>query len=292
MTLSMFSQRFRAQMESQGSTRPAGLLRIILASLAMAKWAGHMTMDQISGPWYQMVFGLITLTSLLALLLGFYTRVASVVAGACAFGIAILGLNLHLRWTPIYSHHEACLALALCLLALLPSGGSYSLDRWRVVRNAERQGLPIPAEEGPMWAWPLLAIHVSVIYFYGAVIKVNMGYLSGDRLEQILMVKYFGSVLPQMVWFKPLMVVSAVGSMLLEFALCFGLWFRRFRWPLIAMGCAFHAFMYSTLTVYTFSMTMCSLYMAFFHPNEIDRELERIHGSRPRSTPSAPSGNP
>ena len=63
-------------------------------------------------------------------------------------------------------------------------------------------------------------------------------------------------------------------------------------WPLIAIGVVFHAAMYLTLTVYTFSMTMCILYIAFFDPWDVHRELDRLHGpvSAPGgvTTPSTP----
>ncbi len=271
-------RRFLSNLHVRASTRPAGVLRIVLTSLAMSKWAAKMTMDRMQGPWWQMGFGLVALVSFLFLLLGFRTRLASVVAAACAFYIAIGGLNIQLGWAKIWSHHEACLAIAMVILALLPSGGSYSVDRWLAVRRAEREGVTPPREEGPMWAWPLLAFHVSVIYFYGGVVKCHWGYLHGDRLEQILMTKYLGSVVPREPWFRALMVLSAVGSVILEFSLSIGLWIRRFRWPLVWMGVIFHAFMYATLTVFTFSMTMCILYMGYFAPNDIHRELERLHG--------------
>jgi hypothetical protein len=284
--------RFQAQLRVQSSTRPAGILRIVLSSLAMAKWGRRLGWDHLHGPAWEWGFSLVTLTSLCFMLVGYRARVATVVAGACAVTIGVFDLNNYFGWETNGSHHEATLAVAMAILALLPTGGSYSVDRWLLVRRAQRQGRRVPPEVGPMWALPLLALHVSAVYFYGGMVKSHFGYLRGDRLEQILMNKYLGSVLPRAMWFKAIILVSAVGSVVLEYSLAIGLWFRRFRWPLIAIGVVFHAAMYLTLTVYTFSMTMCILYIAFFDPWDVHRELDRLHGpvSAPGgvTTPSTP----
>lgn len=270
------------QLSARGSTRPAGLLRIALAALVFAKWGRALGTDQILSPWWLVVFGLAMLLSTMCMLVGFYSRISTGLTALGALSIAF-GLNVYAGWQTGFSHHEACLACCVAVLALQPSGGSYSVDRWRTVRRAEAEGGPVPPEEGPLWAWPLMGLVISTVYFYGAVVKCHLGYVRGDRLEQVLMYKYLGSDLPRGDGFKAAIVLSAVGSVALEFSLAFGLWFRRFRWPLMIAGAAFHAVIYATMTVYTFSLTMVFMYLAFFPPDTVHRELDRLHGPvRPR----------
>ena len=104
-----------------------------------------------------------------------------------------------------------------------------------------------------------------------------------DRLEMILMYKFLGSDLPRNALFQAAMPISAVGSIALEFGLAIGLWFRRTRWPLIAAGTLFHLVIYETMTVYTFSLTMIFMYLAYFPVDEVHRELDRMHAPVPPS---------
>lgn len=270
-------ERVTQQLKRRGSTRSAGLLRIGLAGLAMAKWGQDLTFDQIMAPAWLVVFGAVTLVASCFMLVGYKSRIATALTAICALAIAF-GINVVAGWQRGFSHHEAALACSIAMLALQPNGGSYSVDRWLVVRDAQRNGRPIPPEEGPLWAWPLMGLLVSCIYFYGGVVKCHWGYVRGDRLEQVLMSKFLGSELPRVMWLKAAIVGSAVGSIVLEFALAFGLWFKRFRWPLVAAGALFHAVLYETMTVYTFSLTMVFMYLSYFHPDAVHRELERVHG--------------
>lgn len=280
--ISRASTAIRQQMVRRGSTRSAGLLRIGLSALAMARWGQNLTVDQIMQPTWLVVFGLVMLAALFSMLIGFKSRISSGIVAICALATGF-GLNSWAGWQPAnFSHHEACLAVCLAMLALQPNGGSYSVDRWLAVRRAEAKGDPIPPEEGELWAWPLMGVALSCVYFYGAIIKCHWGYFNGDRLEQVMMYKFLGSELPRNMVFQGTMVVSAVGSVVLEFALAIGMWFRRYRWHLVFAGTAFHLLIYATMTVYTFSLTMVFMYLAYFPVDAVHRELDRIHGSAPR----------
>ena len=280
---------FRRQMLRHGSTRSAGILRIALTSLAMAKWAQDITVDRILAPAWLVVFGVVMLLALFFTLFGYKTRWASAVLGVCAL-IVGFGLNSWAGWQQAnFSHHEACLAVCLALLALTPSGGSYSVDRWLAVRRAQEAGEPVPPEAGPMWAWPLLGVALSCVYFYGAVIKCHWGWFNGDRLEQVVMYKFLGSELPRDLWFHAALWVSAWGTVVLEFGLALGLWFRRFRWPLVVAGTLFHLAIYGTMLVYTFSLNMIFMYLVYFDVDAVHRELDRMHGGTvpPASPPQS-----
>jgi hypothetical protein len=68
-------------------------------------------------------------------------------------------------------------------------------------------------------------------------------------------------------------------TVLLEFALAFGLHFRRSRRWLVLPGLALHASFYTLLNVNTFSVTMMLLYLAFYDPDDVHRVLDRLQGA-------------
>ncbi|TIU39068.1 MAG: hypothetical protein E5W31_07930, partial [Mesorhizobium sp.] len=162
-------------------------------------------------------------------------------------------------WT---HHHAYLLAVAALLIALTPCDRSYSLDRYLAVTRAERMGVPPPAERGNLWGLRLIVVQLSVLYFFAAFDKSNYAFLSGARLEQIFLWFYAGSDYPS--GFAWLATIVSVAVVVLEYGLAFGLPFRATRRYLVLPGLAFHAIIYVTLPVYTFSATMALLYLAYF----------------------------
>ena len=73
-----------------------------------------------------------------------------------------------------------------------------------------------------------------------------------------------------------LTIVTAVMVVLLEYALAFGLPFRATRRYLVLPGLAFHAIIYVSLPVATFSATMILLYLAYYDPEAVDRVIARV----------------
>ena len=63
---------------------------------------------------------------------------------------------------------------------------------------------------------------------------------------------------------------------LFEYALVVGLWVPRLRWWFLGLGLLFHALIYVSLSVLTFSALMFVLYLAFVPPDVVDRALHRL----------------
>ncbi|WP_176480245.1 HTTM domain-containing protein [Mesorhizobium sp. WSM3859] len=163
------------------------------------------------------------------------------------------------------------LAVAALLIALTPCDRSYSLDRYLAVTRAERTGVPPPAERGNLWGLRLIVVQLSVLYFFAAFDKSNHAFLSGARLEQIFLWFYAGSDYPSgLAWLATLV---SFGVVALEYCLAFGLPFRATRRDLVLPGLAFHAIIYVTLPVYTFSATMALLYLAYFDADAVDKVI-------------------
>jgi hypothetical protein len=149
------------------------------------------------------------------------------------------------------------------------------VDRFLAVRRAEARGEPVPEERGSLWGIRLVALQLSAVYFWGAVDKTTGPFLSGQRMEAILVQYYFDLDLPRSSLFHPLVAMSSVATVALEYALAIGLWIPRFQRRLMVAGIVFHAIIYLTLPVQTFSLAACLLYLAFLPPDDVHAFIDR-----------------
>jgi hypothetical protein len=210
---------------------------------------------------------------------GVYTRLSTLWT-ALTMAIVFFYLGFVRHHEPYTHHHAWLLVAATGVLALTPCGRSYSVDCWRAVRQAEREGRPAPAERGPVWGLHLLALQAAAVYFWAAWDKCSLAWLSGARMEQVLMYLYVGSDRPHGLLWIAATTGSALGTTALEFALAGGLWVPRLRRWLIPVGMAFHGLIYMTLPVLTFTLTMWALYLAFLDPDAVHRAIDRLQGAR------------
>lgn len=287
----------RAWLGREGSTRTLALLRVSLALLVYARWGRDFQLfrdmqpdriDMASGAFFALSAALTLSTT--GMLLGAASRVSTALAGLSTLAV-VLWVGETLGHEPYTHHNTWALALGVALLALTPCGRSLSVDRWLAVSRARRAGEAPPPERGPLWALPLLGVHVSAIYLWGTVAKLTVGYLSGARFEHYLMYLYLGSDVPSgWLWSAAIFVFVWTG-VLLEPVLAVGLWFRRPRAVLFWVGLAFHGIIYWTLPVGTFSLTMWALYLAFLDPDAVHVGIDRMLGvESPARHPPATAG--
>lgn len=267
---------------SYGSSRSSGLIRIGLALLFWSRWAGELLLYM-----NQSVVGLILSLNFFAattfLLIGYKSRAAALWTGAVGFVIYYY-FGHALGREPWTHHHTYLLAIAALLLTLTPCERSYSLDRYLSVARARRRRQAPPPERGNLWGLRLIVLQLSVLYFFAALDKSNAAFLSGARLEQIFLWFYAGSDYPDIPGLPALAMVIAFVVTCLEYTLAFGLPFPRTRRYLVWPGLAFHAIIYLTLPVYTFSATMILLYLAYFDADEVDHVIARLQGMEPATS--------
>jgi uncharacterized membrane protein YphA (DoxX/SURF4 family) len=274
--------------DREGSTRGAGLMRIGLALLCWSRWSDELLPFHGRGPQHWLL-GLSFFLSTTLLLLGLWSRLAAVSAGVTLLYMFLeMGLREgHEPWT---HHHTTLLTFAVCFLALVPCGGSYSMDRWLAIRRSDRLGLPRPAERGPLWALPLFGIQLSAVYFWGAYDKTAWGFLSGARMQHHLMGLYLGSD-PLPGWLGWLMFGVALLTVMGEYSLAFTLWIPRLRGPSIVAGIVLHFLFYYLIPVGTFSLTMVVMYIAFLDQDRLHAWLDDFMSPTPlRSTPPLDGG--
>ncbi len=261
---------------SEGSSRSSALVRIGLAMLFWSRWAGELLLYKDQSPLGLFLAVNFFLATAL-LFVGYHSRIAAVWTGSVGLAMYYY-FGFQLGREPWTHHHIYLLAVAALLIALTPCGRSYSLDRYLAVIRAGRTGLPPPAERGNLWGLRLIVVQLSVLYFFSAFDKSNYAFLSGARIEQIFLWYYAGSdypAIPGLAWLATIVSLAVVA---LEYCLAFGLPFRRTRRYLVVPGLAFHAIIYLSLPVYTFSATMALLYLAYFDADAIDKIIARLQG--------------
>ena len=273
--------------DSEGSSRPCALIRIGIALLFWSRWAGELLLYMNPSPLSLFLSANFFIATTL-LFIGYHSRAAAVWSGTV--GLVIYYYFGHeLGREPWTHHHTYLLAVAAVLIALTPCGGSFSLDRYLAVMRAERQGRTPPPERGNLWGLRLIVVQLSILYFFSALDKTDLAFLSGARLEHIFLWFYAGSDYPDFPALPTLAMLVAWAVVILEYALAFGLPFRRTRRYLIWPGLAFHAVIYVTLPVYTFSATMILVYLAYLDADRVDRVIQRMQGIRPTATTGAQS---
>lgn len=276
-------------LHSEGSTRSAALIRIGLVLLLWSRYAGELLFYRemsFSGILLSANFYLATLM----MFLGWKTRFATWYTALVVFAMYYY-FGLYLGWEPWTHHHNYALAMGVFLIALTPSGRSFSWDRFRMVQRFANRGEEAPREWGNLWGLKLIVIQLSLIYFFSAWDKSNLVFLSGVRMEHYFMWYYWGSDAPPWPGFALLMQVLAWMTVLLEYALAFGLPFRRTRKYLLLPGIALHLLFFVLLPVRTYSLTMVLLYLAYADPATIHRLTQTLFGNesaRDEARPQSP----
>lgn|GEM_PF-1395409 len=227
---------------SEASSRSSALLRIGLALLLWTRFARDLDWAGALTPRF-LALSAAFFAATTAMLVGAFSRAAALASAAVAgFLYVVWGV---VRGEPGVAHHHVyLLVVASFLCALTPCGRSYSLDRWLAVRRAERAGAAPPPERGNVWGLRLLALQLSSIYLWSAYDKLAPDFLSGARLERILLWFYAGFDLAALPGFGPAVVALSLATVALELALGVGLLVPRARRHLILPGLAFHAILY------------------------------------------------
>ncbi|MFT3774595.1 MAG: HTTM domain-containing protein [Minicystis sp.] len=271
----------------RGSTRPVALLRIATAIVLWSKFAPYMTLWS-SLRTDRFLFSVSFYASTVLMLLGLKSRLAS--AWSAIAGLAFMlygGLGLGLE--EVANHHTSLLLLTTAFLAMTPCGHSYSVDRWRAVRAAEREGRAAPEERGDLWATRLLMVLITIVYAGGVWAKLSTpGYLNGAEMEKLMILAWPGGddISPPLL--RELGRVGGLLVLLAEIFIPVGLWWPRTRKAAVAVGVILHLVFYVVVPVQTFSVTMILLYLAFVPADDVHRVIDRLSGLTDR--PAAEGG--
>jgi hypothetical protein len=239
------------------SSRPLGLFRIFAVATILyqytAHWVGHL-LDEDS---LSIVLGWLFLASGWVSMVGYKTRAATLVmAGSAAI--------LHLYYGVVLENYLLSKPVqvfqVVVLLALTPSGRSLSIDRALEVRRARVEARPPASETMPWWQLELFIVQVSGVYLWAAENKSDPAWFRGERMERYW-IEWFGGSdsLAFSPWVHRFSVFFAWSTTILEYALAFGLLFRRWRPYLLWGGVALHLGILYSLSVTHFSSMMLLL---------------------------------
>ncbi len=263
-----------AWLQPQGSTRAVALMRIGLPLIAWARWG------RVLGFWREpdLVQALISASFFLstsAMLVGWKSRFSSLWAGATGLTV-YYWLGMVRDQSSLVHHHTYLLCVAMLLLAWTDCGRSLSWDRYRALKRGDA-----PPEHGDLTGSRLIALQMSAVYFWGTWSKVNGVFLSGDALEFIY-AKHYGFSDP-VDWFGFSLIALAIawGTVVLEAVLVVLPYFDRTRIPVLLLAVLFHAGLYVTVPISTFTITMYLLYLSWFPAEQVHGLVDRLLGAEP-----------
>lgn len=264
---------------SEGSTRTVALIRIGLVALLWDRLAAEFLLYRADDAVELAVsLGFFLATGLL--FVGLWTRFAAALNAVVMLTMFVfLG---HVRDVEPYRHHHVFLLVASSvLLAFTPCGRSFSLDRAWALYRQHGGGGAAPPERGPLYGQRLLAMQISAVYLWAAWDKLTPGFLSGERLQHILIDRYFTSDPVTLSGFAAFCTFGAISTVVIEGGLAVGLWIRRIQLPVMVVGALFHAMLFVMLPVGPFTLNMILLYLAFLDPGVVHRAIDRMVGAHP-----------
>jgi Vitamin K-dependent gamma-carboxylase len=193
-------------------------------------------------PWV-VVLVVLTIAAALAVTVGWNTEKAATVS-------VILGITMLLWDQQTYSSHRLLGTLLMAYLVFAKAGTAWSVR-------------PVPGRLSVPW-WPqlLMMSQLSVLYFFSALSKINVWFISGIPLAYWVWIE-----LP---W--QLYAVAAVMTIVVELTIAVGLWFQASRRVAILLGLGLHLSIvvlmnHDTFALLTFAITCISLYPLFlFRP--------------------------
>lgn len=219
-----------------------------------------------------------------------------VVAICVALGLfyrpAIVALWLLYTWKflldkSVYMNHYYLIGLLCFLLIWMQPQRAFSLDRRRH---------PEWSETVPRWNVLLLRFQLFIVYFFGAVAKLNPDWLRGEPMYSSL-VHGHQDVPAIAAHFPPALLAYTIayGGIFFDFAVPIMLCLRRTRLLAFGMATVFHLLNDVFLSIGVFSYLMTAAITIFFDPDWPRRLLARFGWASPPAAapaPRPPSGAP
>ncbi len=265
----------RARVLREGPTDIVALLGIGLALIIWTRWGMQMGYFWRPHPEIWLMDTVFFIAST-AMLLGFWSRVSTAVTAATLFVGWLYFVPEHGMKDEFEHHHTRILMSVTAILALTPCGHSWSLDRWLAVRNARASHRELPSTHGPLWAVDLIAIQVSTTYLWSAWDKSQWAFLSGERIENMLVKWYFFDYPYWLPGFHEVCMLGAWVVLIIEYVWPFALFVPRWQGFTFPVGFLLHGMFFVVLPVSTFTCTMMLLYLAYLKPEVVRNVLADI----------------
>jgi hypothetical protein len=262
--------------EPVGSTRGVGLLRMALAAIILIRYDSEVAFFA-HGDAAHTVLAVYFFVLTPLMFVGAYTRLV-VPLVALMLAVMYFGFGFMPGKVGWNHHHSYILMISVVFLSFTPCGRSYSIDRYREIVEASRRGVAPRPERGRLWGTRLIGLQISALYFWTAYDKSDWAFVSGQRLEQIMVWHYSGSVVEPWVTAPLFLVGASVMVLVGEYLLAVAIHVRRLQPVAIPAALAMHAAFYMLLPVETYSITMIALYLVVVNADALHRFLDRLQG--------------
>jgi len=237
----------------------------------------HWSLLNLSGDtWFAVAILMVLLFAVSALLVGWHTRIASIIA-------FILLVSVQYRTEMIIDGSDFVMRVCLFWGMFSGWGAAYSVDaRLTTTKTAS---LPRDAREDnsvtPIWAWPfrLMQFQIALVYFMSGIDKLyGVQWTQGTALYRVLQLKTFqlptGELFVQIAPY-PLVVALTYGTIVLEVAWLF-LVFSPILQPCLRRialigGLLLHGGIALLMSIPNFSWVMLTSYLLFIEPHLIAR---------------------
>lgn len=262
----------------EGSTRSAALIRFFLPIVIWGRIGDRLLLYKVDHDAELFLATLLFFGATLAMMAGLFSRISVPLVG--------LMMTYFYLYRGLYEGEEAWRVIQqywapTLFMIFTSSGRSFSVDRWLAVRRAQKAGEDPPEERGNLMGLRLIAILVSSIYLWGSLDKMDVAFLSGQRLDRIWMHFYGSSDYPDWGWWPAAMWFFGTMTVVTEVSLALGLLYRPTRKYMVAVGIFMHAVFYMVLPVSSFSLMMWACYLAYFPADDIHRGLDAMMGHGP-----------
>ena len=209
------------------------------------------------------------LASAALLSIGFLTRLNSVIVFICLASIQQRNLFM-------LQGGDTFLRVTGFFLIFAPAGAALSLDR--IIRVWRGKEDPQINPRSP-WAQRMMQFELALVYFAGFCWKVKgVTWLQGTALYYVYHLDSLKRFPVPSWFFSPTVLkLGSWATLALEFSLGVLIWVRELRYPLLAVGMAFHLWLEYSLNIPLFQWDVLSAYVLFIEPEDVARVWRRMH---------------
>jgi hypothetical protein len=199
--------------------------------------------------------------------LGLFTRFST--AAMFLMQVSIQHRNI---W--IMNSGDTILRVVCFLLIFSAAGKAYSIDRWWRVRTGRESAELKPCSP---WAQRLIQIQMCIIYistFYWKML--GRWWVQGYAMYFVMFLDDFRRFpVPKLFLTVGFLKLLTWGTLLIEWLLGFGVWIKRWRYPILGLGILFHMSIEYSMNIPLFEWIMISLYITFVDPADLQTFFSR-----------------
>jgi hypothetical protein len=203
------------------------------------------------------------LASAALLTVGFLTRLNSLIVFICLTSIQQRNLF-------IANGGDTFMRVAGFFLIFAPAGAAFSIDRLLRIRDGKEGSQP-PLHSP--WAQRMIQIELALVYFSSFCWKLKgQPWTHGTALFYVYHLESLRRF-PLPAWFFHPMVLrlGTWFALVFEFSMGTLIWVKQLRYPLLAVGVAFHLWLEYSLNIQLFQWDILSAYILFIDPADLTR---------------------